>query len=198
MSLSVCVYCGARMGKSRDNEAAARALGVALAARGWRLIYGGGNIGLMGAMARSMMAAGGEVIGIIPRALLDIEVGMRDASELIVTSTMRERKALMDERADAFIALPGGLGTFEELLETLTLRHLRYHNKPIIIVNLDGYYTPLLNLFDHAFAEDYMTAEQMGLYDVVDSIDGALAILEGVHSPAVPAEHPLPSSRVVD
>jgi hypothetical protein len=178
MSLAVCVYCGARTGEEPTHLTAARELGTALAARGWRLIYGGGNIGLMGAMARSMMQAGGEVIGVIPQALLDIEVGMRDASELIITNTMRERKALMDEYADAFVALPGGFGTFEELFEVLTLRQLRYHNKPIIIVNLQHYYDPLLRLFEHALEQGYVSEKQMKLFEAVSSIEEALALLE--------------------
>lgn len=178
MSLSICVFCGSRMGNDQANEAAARELGEALAMRGWQLVYGGGNVGLMGVMARATMAAGGAVIGIIPQALLDIEVGMRDATELIVTRTMRERKALMDERADAFIALPGGFGTFEELLESLTLRQLGFHNKPIILVNLEGYYEPLLKLFEHAIAHGYVRDDQMRLFAVASSVAEALAMLE--------------------
>lgn len=180
MSLSVCVFCGSRMGSDQANEAAARELGIALAARGWQLVYGGGNVGLMGVMARATMMAGGEVIGIIPQALLDIEVGMRDATELIVTRTMRERKAIMDERADAFIALPGGFGTFEELLESLTLRQLRFHDKPIIIVNLGGYYDPLLQLFEHAIEHGYVSEAQLQLFQVVTSVEEAVTLLEPV------------------
>jgi hypothetical protein len=178
MSLAVCVYCGARTGKDNEHEAAASEFGAALAAHGWRLIYGGGNIGLMGAMARSMMQAGGEVIGVIPQALLDIEVGMRDATDLIITDNMRERKALMDDYADAFVALPGGFGTFEELLEVLTLRYLRYHNKPIIILNLNHYYDPLLKLFEHARDQGYISPKQMGLFSVASSVEEAFALLE--------------------
>lgn len=184
MSLSICVYCGARKGKEPANEAAARALGSGLAARGWRLVYGGGSVGLMGAMARSMKDAGGEVIGIIPQALLEREVGMIDASELLVTETLRERKALMDQYADAFLALPGGFGTLEELLEMLTLRQLRYHNKPIIIVNLGEYYTPLLRLFEHAAEQGYVVPNEMHLFDVAHTVDEALALLEQIARPA--------------
>jgi hypothetical protein len=182
MSLAICVYCGARPGKDKANERAACELGAALAARGWRLIYGGGNVGLMGAMARSMINAGGEVIGVIPQALLDVEVGMRDASELIVTDTLRERKAVMDDYADVFVALPGGFGTFEELLEVLTLRQLRYHNKPIIIMNLGHYYDPLLRLFEHALEHEYISSRQMSLFEVVSSVEETLTLLEHIAS----------------
>jgi hypothetical protein len=180
MSRAVCVYCGARTGKDPTHETTAQQLGTALAARGWRLIYGGGNIGLMGAMARSMLTAGGKVIGVIPQALLEVEVGLRDASELVVTRTLRERKAIMDSRADAFIALPGGFGTFEELLEILTLRQLHYHDKPIIILNVNSYYDPLLKLFDHALEQGYISPRQLDLYTVAASVEAALDELESI------------------
>jgi hypothetical protein len=178
MSFAVCVYCGARVGTAPEHETAAHDIGAGLAARGWHLIYGGGNIGLMGVMARAALGVGGEVVGVIPQALLDVEVGMRDATELIVTQTLRERKGIMDDRADAFVALPGGFGTFEELLEVLTLRQLRYHKKPIIIANIDGYYNPLLRLFEHALFEGYISAAQMNLYSVASSIEETLQLLE--------------------
>ncbi|NJO84040.1 MAG: TIGR00730 family Rossman fold protein [Blastochloris sp.] len=189
MSFSVCVYCGSRTGKEPANEAAAQKLGSALAAHSWRLIYGGGSVGLMGAVARSMKDAGGEVIGIIPQALLDREVGMVDASELLVTSTLRERKALMDSYADVFLALPGGFGTLEELLEILTLRQLRYHEKPIIIVNLGGYFTPLLQLFDHAAEHGYVAPHEMQLFEVANTIAEVLALLEKIARAAPGASH---------
>jgi len=174
MSLAVCVYCGARVGNDAAYLAAAQAFGAALAERGWRLIYGGGNIGMMGAMAHSALNGGGEVIGVIPQALLDIEVGMRDATRLIVTDTLRERKGIMDDYADAFVALPGGFGTFEELMEVLTLRQLGYHKKPIVIVNLGHYYDPLLRLFDHALEQGYVSSPQMDLFEVVTTVDEAM------------------------
>lgn len=158
-------------------ENAARHLGEALAAGGFRLVYGGGSIGLMGTLARSMLAGGAEVVGIIPQALLECEIGMVEATELQVTSTMRERKALMDEQSDAFIALPGGFGTLEELMETVTLRQLGYHTKPVIIVNLKGYYTPLLNFFAHIVSHGYASENYTTLYHVVSSVDEAVAIL---------------------
>jgi hypothetical protein len=178
MSRAVCVYCGARPGRTPSHLAAARALGAGLAARGWTLIYGGGSIGMMGMLARSMLESGGYVVGIIPQALQQREVSMVDASELIVTETLRQRKQLMDDRADVFLALPGGFGTFEELLEVLTLRQLRYHNKPIIVLNIDGYYDPLIRLFEHALEQEFIAAYQMHLYEVATSVDEALAMIE--------------------
>jgi hypothetical protein len=174
------VYCGARVGNDATYLAAAKDFGAALAARGWRLIYGGGNIGMMGAMAHSALHGGGEVIGVIPQGLLDIEVGMRDATRLIVTETLRERKGIMDDYADAFVALPGGFGTFEELMEVLTLRQLGYHNKPIVIVNLGHYYDPLLRLFEHALEHGYVSSAQMDLFEVVTTVDAAMERLTQV------------------
>lgn len=179
-SFTVCVFCGSRNGHDEDHSIAAHQLGAALAYRGWSLIYGGGNIGLMGTMARSALVAGGEVIGVIPRSLLEVEVGLRDATELIVTDTLRIRKAIMDERSDAFMALPGGFGTLEELLEVLTLRQLHFHNKPIIIVNLNNFFDPLINLFEHLHRAGYVEERQLKLFEVVESIDGALRYLDAV------------------
>jgi hypothetical protein len=178
MTLSICVYCGSRPGNDPAIEQAAQEFGAALAQRGWQLVYGGGNVGLMGALARSALGYGGNVVGIIPQGLLDREQGLVEASELIVTDTLRQRKALMDEYAHAFVALPGGFGTFEETIETLTLRQLGYHDKPIIIINLGGYYDPLIALFDHAVVQGYVSAGHTHLYDAVSSVAEAVALLE--------------------
>jgi hypothetical protein len=177
------------VGQHPGHEQAARALGLKLAARGWTLVYGGGNVGLMGAMAREMLAAGGEIVGVIPQALLDIEVGMRDATELIVTETLRERKGIMDERSDAFVALPGGFGTFEELIEVLTLRQLRYHAKPIIIANLHGYYDPLLSLFAHGMDEGYIPQRHGEMYEVVTSVDEIFSVLDQAFAQAASVDN---------
>jgi hypothetical protein len=175
---TVCVYCGSRSGIHPENEQTAIELGRNLAELGIRLVYGGGSIGLMGALAKSVLTNGGEVIGIIPQALLDCEVGLVEASELIVTMTMRERKARMDEYADLFIALPGGFGTLEELMETLTLRQLGYHQKPIILLNLHGYYDPLLRLFAHIVAEGYVDPDQHQLYHVIPTVKDLVHFLQ--------------------
>jgi cytokinin riboside 5'-monophosphate phosphoribohydrolase len=179
MSRTICVFCGSNAGSNPAIETAARILGSELAMRGFRLVFGGGSIGLMGALAKSMLCQGGEVIGVIPKALLDCEVGLVEVSELIVTDTMRERKAIMDKKADAFFVLPGGFGTMEEMMEVMTLRQLGFHNKPIILINIHGYYDPLVRFFDHAVEHGYVGREQnKRLYDVVASVDEAFAVLE--------------------
>ena len=175
--MHICVYCAASNHVSDTYFAAARALGTGLARRGWPLVYGGGSVGLMGAVAEAVQAAGGTVIGIIPQALLDREVAYLQASELIVTGTLRERKRLMDERADAFVALPGGFGTLEELLEIMTLRQLAYHDKPITIINIGGYFDALLDQFARIFAEGFAHGRYQDLYTVVGSVEEALELL---------------------
>jgi uncharacterized protein (TIGR00730 family) len=184
--MHICVYCASSNDIAPCYFDVARALGTALAQHGWPLVYGGGSVGLMGALAEAVHAAGGTVIGIIPQALLDREVGYLKADELIVTTTMRERKRLMDERADAFVTLPGGFGTLEELLEIITLKQLRYHDKPIIIVNVDGFYDALLAQFAHTFESGFASrrflqtggeSNTTSLYMVVDSVEAAIRLL---------------------
>lgn len=175
--MQVCVYCSSSNNIPEHFFAAARALGAGMARAGWTLVYGGGSVGLMGAVAQAVQQGGGRVVGIIPQALLDREVGFLEADELIVTTTMRERKRLMDESADVFVTLPGGFGTLEELLEIMTLRQLAYHDKPIVIVNLDGYFDPLLEQFDRIFAQGFTHDRYRDLYQVVGDIDEALALL---------------------
>ncbi|GAB4188324.1 MAG: hypothetical protein OHK0022_00150 [Roseiflexaceae bacterium] len=178
--MHVCVYCASSNGIAQHYFALAQTLGTELARRNWRLVYGGGSVGLMGEVARAVHAADGTVIGIIPQRLLDLEVGYLQADELIVTTTMRERKRLMDERADVFVTLPGGFGTLEELLEIMTLKQLGYHSKPIVIVNLGGFFDPLLAQFARIFEEQFTHDRFRDLYRVVDDLDGALALLEEI------------------
>jgi uncharacterized protein (TIGR00730 family) len=177
--LRICVYCASSNNLDSIYFEAARALGAGIARRGWVLVYGGGSVGLMGALAEAVRAGGGKVIGIIPQALLEREVAYLQADELIVTTTLRERKRLMDEQADAFIALPGGFGTLEELLEIMTLRQLAYHDKPIIIVNVGGYFDALLAQFERIFVEGFAHGRCRDLYTVVGSSEEALALLSG-------------------
>jgi len=146
---SICVYCGANTGARPEYAAAAEALGRALARSGTRLVYGGGAVGLMGILARAVMKDGGDVTGIIPQFLKDREVMLREVDDLIVTADMHERKRIMFERADAFVALPGGIGTLEELVEQLTWAQLGRHRKPIAVANIKRFWDPLLSLFDH-------------------------------------------------
>ena len=156
-SFSVCVYCGSREGTDGRYAEAAVATGQWIGSRGGQLVYGGGRNGLMGVVANATVAAGGRVVGIIPRALVDREMANDACTELMVVETMHERKRLMAERSDAFLALPGGIGTFEELFEVWTWRQLGYHDKPIGLLNVAGYYDPLL-----AFLRTGVQAQFMG------------------------------------
>jgi uncharacterized protein (TIGR00730 family) len=178
LRLRICVYCASSNHISERYFTLARALGEAIGRRGWTLVYGGGGVGSMGALAKAAQAAGGVVVGVIPQALLDREAGYIEADELIVTTTMRERKRLMDERAEVFVALPGGFGTLEELLEILTLRQLGYHDKPIVIVNADGFFDPLLAQFARIFVERFAHEQARDLYLVAPTIEAALMLLE--------------------
>jgi hypothetical protein len=176
--MQICVYCASSNSLPEFYFSAARALGRGIAERGWALIYGGGSVGLMGALAEAVHAAHGRVIGVIPQALLDREVGYRGADELVVTTTLRERKQIMDDRATVFVALPGGFGTLEELLEIITLRQLGYHDKPILILNTSGYFDPLLAQFELMFAQGFANTRYREMYQVFDTVDAVLAHLE--------------------
>jgi uncharacterized protein (TIGR00730 family) len=183
MPSSVCVFCGSQYGADPIHRRVAAQLGETLAAAGLRLIYGGGHVGLMGAVADSAMAAGGEVIGLIPSRLLEREVGHRAITELITTPDMFERKRQMIDGAGAFVVLPGGLGTLDELLDVMTLRQLGYHDKPIIVVNLGGYWDPFIVLVDQIVAHKFALPSARTLYRVVDTVEQVLPAL-GVAQPA--------------
>jgi len=164
--VSLCVYCGSRAGDNAAYEAAATAVGTAIGRRGWRLVYGGGRAGLMGRVADAALAAGAPVLGVIPRSLMDREVGHRGLTELHVVETMHERKLMMAEHSDAFIALPGGIGTFEELFEVWTWRQLGYHDKPVGLLNVDGYYDALLDFMRQTVAHGFVSDVQHALLQV--------------------------------
>ncbi|MBT9596510.1 MAG: TIGR00730 family Rossman fold protein [Vitreoscilla sp.] len=168
MTLTVCVYCGSRNGTSPAFRAAAQALGRLIGERSWRLVYGGGNVGLMGVTADAALAAGAEVVGVIPERLVHLEVGHRALTELHVVPTMHERKRLMAELADVFVALPGGIGTFEELFEVWTWRHLGYHDQPIGLLNVEGFYDPLLTFMRHTLQAGFIDASQQAMLTVHD------------------------------
>jgi len=159
----ICVFCGSSSGNRPEYAAAAREMGRALADRKIGLVYGGGGVGLMGAVADACLAAGGEVIGVIPRGLATKELAHAGLTDLRVVETMHDRKALMAELADAFIALPGGFGTFEEFFEVLTWSQLGIHRKPCAFLNVAGYFDPLVTLFDHSVTEGFVYAEHRGL-----------------------------------
>jgi uncharacterized protein (TIGR00730 family) len=165
-TLSVCVYCGSRHGSQLAYTAAARALGAAIGARGWQLVYGGGKVGLMGEVADATLAAGGRVVGIIPESLQQLEVGHAGLTELHVVPTMHLRKQMMAERADMFIALPGGIGTLEELYEVWTWRQLGYHDQPIGLLNTQGYYDGLLSFMNTTVSEGFLSRPQLESVEV--------------------------------
>jgi uncharacterized protein (TIGR00730 family) len=164
--LSVCVYCGARHGAKAIYTEAARALGTAIGSRGWQLVYGGGKVGLMGEVADATLAAGGRVVGVIPESLKNLEVGHLGLDELHVVPTMHIRKQMMAERAQLFIALPGGIGTLEELYEVWTWRQLGYHDQPIGLLNIDGYYDSLLRFMKHSVDEGFLSGPQNDVLQV--------------------------------
>lgn len=153
---SLCVYCGSRHGARPVYTEAARALGQAIGARGWQLVYGGGKVGLMGEVADAVLQSGGRVVGVIPQTLQQREVGHPGLHELHVVQTMHQRKQMMAERADAFLALPGGIGTLEELYEVWTWRQLGYHDQPIGLLNSGGYYDALLAFMQQAVGEGFL------------------------------------------
>jgi uncharacterized protein (TIGR00730 family) len=163
---SVCVYCGSRPGTSPGFAAAADAIGTEIGRRGWQLVYGGGRAGLMGTVADAARAAGARTVGVIPRSLMEREVGHGGLTELHVVETMHERKMMMAQRSDAFIALPGGIGTFEEIFEVWSWRQLGYHDKPLGLLDVDGYYATLLAFLDSTVAQGFVAAPQRALLEV--------------------------------
>ncbi len=163
---SLCVYCGSRLGDREAYAEAAWQVGTEIGRRGWQLVYGGGRAGLMGRVADAALAAGAPVIGVIPQSLMDREVGHAGLSELHVVQTMHERKLLMAERSDAFLALPGGIGTFEELFEVWTWRQLGYHDKPVGLLNVDGYYDALLGFLEQTVTQGFVAPPQHALLQV--------------------------------
>jgi uncharacterized protein (TIGR00730 family) len=162
-NFSICVYCGSKPGNLPAFAASAQQVGQWIGSHGGQLIYGGGRNGLMGIVANATLAAGGRVVGVIPRALVEKEWAHTECTELQVVETMHERKQMMAERADAFIALSGGIGTFEEFYEVWTWRQLGYHNKPIGLLNLNGYYDPMLDFLNSVVSHEFMGTWQMDL-----------------------------------
>ena len=181
----VCVFCGSSSGVRPEYLAMARALGTTLARRGLGLVYGGASVGLMGAVADAAIQAGGEVIGVLPRSLQAREIAHLNLTELHLVDSMHTRKAMMAERADAFIALPGGLGTMEELFEVLTWRLLGIHRKPAGLLDVAGYYAPLTKFLEHSITEGFLRTEQLALH-VASDPDALLDLLAA--SPPVEVE----------
>ena len=181
---SLCVYCGSSNGVDRSHRDEAARLGRLMAERGVRLVFGGGNIGLMGALAQAALDAGGRVTGVIPRHLADREVAHPDVTELIVVDSMHERKLRMFQLADAFAVLAGGLGTLDETFEIITWRQLGLHDKPIVLVDCAGYWAPLLRLLDHVAASGFADAGASRLFTVVERVDDVFAAIDAAAPPA--------------
>jgi uncharacterized protein (TIGR00730 family) len=189
---SVCVFCGSSSGARPVHLAAARRMGEALGARGLRLVYGGSSVGLMGAVADAALARGGEVVGVLPEFMVSREIAHPRLTELVLVGSMHERKAEMATRADAFVALPGGFGTLDELFEVLTWSQLGLHQppKPSAVLDVDGYYASLIAFVDHAVAEGFVRPEHRAMLLVDQDPDRLIARLIG---------HPLPAvAQVID
>lgn len=170
MEKLICVYCSSSSSVAPDFFDAARALGAEIARQGYGLIYGGAKVGLMGTVARAVKENGGKVVGVIPEALHARGITNETLDELIITKDMRERKATMESRADAFVTLPGGFGTFEELFEILTLKQLEYHNKPVTVLNVNGFYDPLVALFEHVYEQKFARPDYRELYHIAPDV----------------------------
>jgi uncharacterized protein (TIGR00730 family) len=175
---SICVFCGSRSGRNPAHVQAATAFGQVIAARGWRLVYGAGDVGLMGQVARAAQAAGADTFGVIPVHLLNAEVGKRDLTTFVVTEDMHERKKVMFMNSDAIVVLPGGAGSLDEFFEVLTWAQIGLHKKPIFLLDVDGYWQPLLALIDHTIAEGFADASLRDLFTAppnVPAMEAALA-----------------------
>jgi len=179
----ICVFCGSSPGANTKYTALAAQLGHLLARRGTGLVYGGGNVGLMGVLANAVLDGGGDVIGVIPQALFDLEVAHTGLPDLRVVGSMHERKALMADLADGFIALPGGIGTLEEFCEILTWAQLGLHQKPCGLINAEGYFDHLITFLDHAVAERFFRPEHRGMVLVDDDPARLLERFAGYRPP---------------
>jgi hypothetical protein len=183
---SICVFCGARSGRDPAHAEAAIATGRMIARRGWRLVYGAGDVGLMGEMARAAQGAGAATLGVIPTHLLAMEVGKTDLTQLVITETMHERKKVMFMNSDAIVMLPGGAGSLDEFFEVLTWAQIGLHAKPIFLLDVAGYWQPLVALIDHVIAEGFAGESLAGLYRLlpdVAALEVALAALPFVGAP---------------
>ena len=174
---SVCVYCGSRPGHDPAHAEAAEALGRAIAAENWRLVYGAGDVGLMGTVARAAQAAGADTFGVIPTHLLSLEVGKRDLTRFIVTETMHERKKVMVMNADAIVMMPGGAGSLDEFFEVLTWRQLGLHDKPIVLLDADGFWGPLKALLHHVVDEGFADHAMLDFVQSAETAEGVMEIL---------------------
>lgn len=175
---NVTVYCSSSRNIDQAYYDAGRELGLALARRGWSLVYGGNRVGLMGVLSDAVREGGGKVIGITPQLFIDLKVHDTLADELVVSKDMRDRKAMLEQRGDAFVTLPGGLGTFEEIFEIICGKQLGYHNKPIVLLNINGYYDPLLAMIQHGVQQKFIKEKAKQLYHVSPTVADAMTYLE--------------------
>lgn len=194
---SICVFCSSSDLLAPPYFALARQLGEEMVKMGYGLVYGGGQVGLMGTVARAVHASGGRVVGVIPRRDDWAEVVYEESDDLIYTLTMRERKAIMAERADAFIALPGGIGTLEELLEVITLRHLGYHDKPIVVLDNQDYYRPLLDMLERSIEQGFARPDLRDMYLITDSVSDALHHIDS-HRSRRPSRRSPPAEEQIE
>ena len=183
---NLCVFCGSQFGNRPEYEVAARLLGLELAGRGIRLIYGGGRVGLMGVVADAVMAAGGEVVGVIPEFLMQKEIGHVGLTELHVVDSMHSRKAKMAELADGFVALPGGFGTFEEFFEVLTWAQLGLHNKPVGLLDVADFYLPMVAFLRHSAAQGFIRNDHLSLIVHAREPEDLIQRLSGYQAVTVP------------
>lgn len=179
MPKTLCVYCSSSDRLDKKYFAAAESLGQAMVTSGWGLVYGGGKTGLMGALARTVKSGGGRVVGVIPEFMKLKEIAFDEADELVTVVTMRERKLLMESRADAFVALPGGWGTLEEMMEILALRQLDVLRKPCVFLNQDGFYDDLFRFFDRMIGERFNKPSNLELFRVARTVDEVMDLVEG-------------------
>jgi uncharacterized protein (TIGR00730 family) len=194
---SLCVYCGSNFGADPAFAAATRSLAALLVRRGIRVVYGGGAVGLMGVLADTALAEGGEVVGVMPQHLVDREIAHRGLNELRVVGSMHERKALMAELSDGFVALPGGIGTLEELIEVYTWGQLGLHRKPLGLLNVAGYYDALAEFLDHAVRCEFLRPEHRAMLALESQPAALLGRLERAGAPPVPKWLSPPASSPV-
>lgn len=179
---SICVFCGARPGANPAYRAAAEATGAAIAAEGWRLVYGAGDVGLMGEVARSAQAAGAPTFGVIPTHLMTAERGKRDLTQLVITEDMHERKKVMFMNSDAIVILPGGAGSLDEFFEVLTWAQIGLHRKPIFVLNVEGYWDPLIGLLDHIIAQGFADPSMKGYFTALPDVPALTSALRAALS----------------
>jgi uncharacterized protein (TIGR00730 family) len=178
MTRSVCVFCGSAPGARPSYSRAAEEMGTALAKAGLTLVYGGGKLGLMGIVADAVLAAGGRVVGVIPRMLIERECAHSELTTQHVVNTMHERKTLMADMSDAFVGLPGGMGTFDELVEIVTWAQLGLHAKPVVLANIENYFSPMYAMLDYAVQEKFVTPESRARWRNADSVADVMRVLQ--------------------